>query len=1500
MIEANQQDLTEVYPAVPNIDDQIVPRLGIRFDIFVYREQYYHAELGPDTPTFMIDGKTLSYDQNQLLLDGRSVDPAIVSIPDVVVVSHDEVQVLATSIPTTSILVADTPGAEVRYTTRGFLLLKRISPQHFEYTVSEGIRFYANGQRTESTSGSFVPGDQLLFDGLLIMFGRHQFKLGLCDERRVHLEELVIRQVDYVPFYPVGFPEFHRSPRIILNPPRDKIQLENPSAVSTNGKNSLLKAILPPLAMVAASFATTLLSHGNPIMSLGMGGASLMTGGLTASAYFTNKKEDKVKKADHADNFENYMVGKWSELTKLADQQRAAAIYHNPNLDTITDLIDTYSSRLYEKTTSNGDYLSFSLGLGRVPATYQINYSSSSNQDDPEAKRVQEMAHRFSSLPRMPITTTLDGQTLGLVGRTDFTQQAVASILLQIAAFHSYRDVQFIALVPENSYAKNWQQWRWLPHFQLQELNVRGLVHDAQSKDMVLTSFYQLITKRKQTLKEKGSDALVFAPHYIFVILDDGWLNGHQLNEYLSEDMSQYGVSVIWIKEDEAMLPETVTTFVRYDNQDAAEMVNENNQYVAQEFNPMALPTQRPLDQVIRTLAGLKHVEAEKNAIPESISFMELYGVKHVDELHVPSRWEKADTSRSLAVPLGVRGKDDIVYLNLHERAHGPHGLLAGTTGSGKSEVLQSYILSLAVNFAPEDVGFLPIDFKGGGMANLFKNLPHLLGSITNLDGAGSARALASIHAELEKRQRLFRQFGVNHINGYTKLYKKGKTVNNPAEKEKFPDKPLPHLFLISDEFAELKSNEPDFMAELVSTARIGRSLGVHLILATQKPSGVVDDQIWSNSRFKIALKVQDVADSNEILKTPDAASITQPGRGYLQVGNNEIYELFQSAYSGATYNPDVEQKERVDERIWRINNLGQYELLTQDLSDQDDVQNVQQEKITELTAVVDYIAREAKADNIALPDKPWLPPLSGEIENPTFDYHQAWEKNELDLSVPIGVLDIPTAQKQQPFDFNLENLGHTVIFGSPGFGKSIMLQTIVFNLARHNTPDNLVFQLFDFGTNGLISLRKLPHVADIVTLAEEDKLLKFLRLTSKQLDTRKQAFKEVGVTSIEQYVAKTHHKLPIIVNVLDGYDAVKEVNYQERIDIVLDQILREGASLGMYLIVTGLRSNTFKVSMMSNIPTRIALFLVEETGTKELMGHDALTAQEIPGRFQIKLDQILAGQIYLPVSGKTDLERLDRLESDIQDMADSWTGNIPAPVPMVPTALTEKMFYDNTDVQSMLATGNIPFGLDKETTEPVAYQLQEHPFFAIINDLASQESLLTETLLNDLLRIDYPLRKVMVDVNGSYESLREGFDSVISRDEAQGFFNDLRGELENRKQGAEIEQSLVYIPEFTDFIKVAVNSANDIRGLLREGYRFGIHLLFQADKNKLTTAFDEATKFIKENLAAGLIGSRINDQQFIHMKSILGEPEVADDEDHFFVRRDFKRIKLVGGNGNE
>src|SRR5690625_4735307 len=280
-------------------------------------------------------------------------------------------------------------------------------------------------------------------------------------------------------------------------------------------------------------------------------------------------------------------------------------------------------------------------------------------------------------------------------------------------------------------------------------------------------------------------------------------------------------------------LQEHFKTVVDIKDRTTGNIILEEGELVNKRFIPDHFPINFDKEDVSRGLAPLNHVQSLKNSIPESVTFLEMYGIEKVEELSLAQRWSQNETYKSMAVPLGLRGKDDIVALNLHEKAHGPHGLVAGTTGSGKSEIIQSYILSLAVNFHPHEVAFLLIDYKGGGMANLFKDLPHLLGAITNLDGAQSMRALASIKAELQRRQRIFGEHDVNHINQYQKLVKQGEA-----------EEPMPHLFLISDEFAELKSEQPEFMKELVSTARIGRSLGIHLILATQKPSGVVDDQI--------------------------------------------------------------------------------------------------------------------------------------------------------------------------------------------------------------------------------------------------------------------------------------------------------------------------------------------------------------------------------------------------------------------------------------------------------------------------------------------------------------------------------------------------------------------------------------------------------------------------------------------------------------------------------
>jgi len=611
---------------------------------------------------------------------------------------------------------------------------------------------------------------------------------------------------------------------------------------------------------------------------------------------------------------------------------------------------------------------------------------------------------------------------------------------------------------------------------------------------------------------------------------------------------------------------------------------------------------------------------------------------------------------------------------------------------------LQKNILSLAVNFHPHDVAFLLIDYKGGGMANLFKNLPHLLGTITNLDGAQSMRALASINAEIHRRERLFGEFEVNHINQYQKKFKNGEATE-----------PLPHLFLISDEFAELKVNQPDFIKELVSIARVGRSLGVHLILATQKPSGVVDDQIWSNSRFKIALKVADRSDSNEMLHTPDAAEITQTGRAYLQVGNNEVYELFQSAWSGADYQPDKDDMGIEDHTIYLINELGQYEILNEDLSGLEDVDEIK-EVPTELDAIVHHIQLLCEEQEIPPVPQPWLPPLKERIALDELEEVQpavAWAQ-EKPLSVLLGMADIPQAQKQEAVSINLSKDGHILLYGSPGTGKTTFLQTAGMDLARKFSPKALTMYLMDFGTNGLAPLSKLPQVADTMLLDQTEKISKFVRIMERELNRRKKLLADYGVGTLDLYRQASGQEEPAIVILLDSYEAFKEEAYEAELFKLLVRISREGLSIGVHLLVTAGRQTNLRAQLYSNFKHQLSLPQNEAGEVRAIVGSTplAMTMEDIKGRALMKREEVDVIQLALPVYGANDTQVLNNLRQEVASLQEAWTGQRPSAIPMVPEELTEKDFYSRASVQTAYEHGLVPLGLDLETVEPVTWNL--------------------------------------------------------------------------------------------------------------------------------------------------------------------------------------------------
>lgn len=1335
-------------------------------------------------------------------------------------------------------------------------------------------------------------GTVVLTEAFLLEKRPRQFKITHLRSDLV-LDHTKLLTQPAVSEFPPDFPDYRRSPKMNLEVDDAEFTLQGPDKPGGKPKSRIVRMLVPPFSMIAATGMTTIITGNNPLMLIGMGLASVLTASFTVSQYITDKKEAKAAATQADEDYTRYLVRTIADVSRAYAGERQVLLYQQPSPHALAEMVERYDPRIYERQRFNKDFLQVSLGLSDRPSAVKVSSGVNEKDASVHGQRVTDLAAEFQTQREVPTTIGLSGQTIGLVGPPDVVDDYLQSLLFQTAFFHSYRDLNFVSVLSRESYAKTWNAWRLLPHFTLRELNMRGLIHSEKLRDVVLNTFYQLLQKRRQLLKDAGTQKPQFAPHYVFTISDDRLLAGHGINELLAEDMSDLGVTVIWCSEDAKLLPETVTALIQGPHRVRGELVTNNDVYVATPFTPYALPDD--LEHSLRRLSNLNHLEVEKNAVPEALSLLEQYEVTSVDDLQIAERWRRAEPNKSIASLIGWRGKADYVHWDLHERAHGPHALVGGTTGSGKSEFLTTYLIGLAINFSPEDVGMLIIDWKGGGIANTLDQLPHFMGAITNLDGAGTARALASIKAELNKRQREFAVYGVNSINAYMSLYKQR---HDPKPEVTYPTKPLPHLVLVSDEFAELKANVPEFLDELTSVARIGRSLGVHLILATQKPSGVVNDQIEANSTSKIALKMAGEQDSNELLKTTDAAHITNPGRGYLKVGQNEVYELFQSGYAGVPYDPDATVTERVDERIYKINEVGQYELFY------DPDEEVEQGKDTsdlptQLEAVIDTIATIFHGDDaLTTPDRPWLPNLPESIPTPP-------PAPGSGLSVPLGMLDIPARQAQENYAFDLARDGHTAVFGSPGYGKSTVLQTLVVNLATASTPDQVQVNLIDFGNNGLLPLADLPHVADIVTLEEAEKLGKMLESIGGVLATRKQLFKEAGVANLEQYRAKTRQALPMVLNVLDGYDNLTANDRRkEAIDSLLLQVLREGSALGVTLVLSASRVGGVRVNMLSNISTKLCLYLNDESELAQLMGRERLLQVDLPGRGQVLLDVPTAIQFYLPAPGTDGSETLAALEHRIAALDAGWTGARPPRIPMVPPELTPAMFHSFATVGRLEDAGGLAFGLSTATTTAVGFLPRAQPFFLLAARDDEQELLFQDVLLAQGSRVQTEF--MIVDFDGSFEEaldktpLPSNFSYITSAGDASQVVAGMVAYLALNKQKAQGAPMVLVIANLADFIAKTDVKAEDFALAVKNTSKAGLDFMIFSRHDYVAKSFDAVPKLVRELKFAGLVGARAYDSPLVKSMGSSAEAEPRSDEPFFVLRGGggFEKIRLPRSEG--
>ena len=1315
-----------------------------------------------------------------------------------------------------------------------------------------GSNVYINGSHVESPDGIYIngrksaaaelsAGDKILIGTVEIIY--HDDWLEVCGKAGENFETNLMTKIDRPERFD-GFPVYKRSPRIVKTEPHAKVQIKAPEKAEKQKKGELIKQILPSCIMIIATVLMSMFMRRGMFM-LVMVAATGATMIITIVTYFDDRKTKREEGKERKASYNKYLLSKRKELYEKTEAFKESKRYHNLKLSEIESEVSHYSNRIYERNINDDDFLTVSLGTSDEAPSFKLECETDGygRTGDAQYEEMLAVYENFRVVKDVPYTVDLKASHMGIVGRPDYARERIRDIVTQLAFYHSYHDVCIVPVAGEDN--KNEYDWmRYLPHAEIKSINVSSVITSENQRDQVLGHISRELKARSMTRDESRKETR-FAPHYVFIIDEPKLIINHSIMEHLKEEGSDLGFTLIYTTQLENNLPENVKTILEIEARGEGTVIMNEGMLSGKKIK--FDETQIDFETLARRLKPIIHNKGVTTQIPDAISFLELYNAETVEDIDIKRLWSSNLTHKSLSVPLGVRGKGDIVNLDLHERAHGPHGLVAGTTGSGKSEILQSYILSLACNFHPHDVGFLLIDYKGGGMANLFTDLPHLLGTITNLDGAESMRALASIKSELRRRQDVFNKNGVNNINKYSEKFKAGEA-----------SEPMPHLFIISDEFAELKKEQPEFMAELVSTARVGRSLGVHLILATQKPTGVVDDQIWSNSRFKLCLKVQDESDSRELLKTGDAANITQPGRAYLQVGNNEIYELFQSAYSGGIYRTESEES-NIDDRIYVVNELGQGRLINGDLS-RGEESTVG--KLTQLDAVVERI-KEIYEEEPCIPvEKPWLPPLQEEIVNTDIMTYTAGVRP--DVSFDVGIIDMPDKQAQEVYTHDFSKSGNMAVFGTSKVGKSTAATNLILSLAAKNSPETLNMYILDFGNSALFGLKSLPQVADYISFDDEEKFRKLRKLLSEEISDRKRKFARANVTTLEMYNDTANEMLPIVLVVIDNYDIIKEISYE--LEDYFTQLTRDGLGVGIYTFATATRANAMKYAVLNNFGARICNFLSDDSEIISLIGRSEYKLSDIKGRALVARDNVYIMQEYVPAPISDPAAYRDSIGDMVGEISARSSSRARA-IPMLPDKLE---YYDLINRKKDEGRDeDVAIGLDSETIDIVYL---EKPGITLV--LGPSGIGKTELLKNICSQID-PSKLHMSDSKNaelhmfkkelderyisSADDDIEGFikkiDSVASKREARYLASDRTKSAKQFYQ--ELSAEYIVIDDALWLSEIAADYMSLISSTLEKATSTDVRIIASVDSKKMPmVAMDDYMKMLKNAERGILLGS--------------------------------------------
>ncbi|WP_328295773.1 FtsK/SpoIIIE domain-containing protein [Kineococcus sp. NBC_00420] len=926
--------------------------------------------------------------------------------------------------------------------------------------------------------------------------------------------------------------DYNRPPRLLPPDLTTRFRLPNPPGDPTRRPFPVVAALVP----LFMSAAMVTMSHNYYYLVIGL---------LSPVAVVANAVVDRrAGRTTHREVLARYRREKLAIERDAAEAlvaERRARRATSPDPAELLLTAIGPRARLWERRRRDADHLDVRLGLADLPSTVVV--------EDPE-----ELEHRrqvSATAHRVPVTVSLrENPVTGVAGTG---ARALASRwLVQLAVLQSPRDVSLHVLTTPAGLAE-WDWLRWVPHARSEAGGAASVFVGTSTETWArrVAELATVLEDRRRTLAGLASGTRLDAPDLVVVLDGARRLRSLPGVVTLLTEGPALGIRVVCCEGDRRSLPEECSAVVE-------ERADGTLRVERQRHAPVGgiladVPAPGWAGRIARAMAPVRDAGDDDSGagLPDRSRLLDVLDLEPPTPQGVAARWLRRPASTTAVVGESLDGP-----FGIDLRADGPHGLIAGTTGSGKSELLQTIVASLAVANRPDAMTFVLVDYKGGAAFKDCVDLPHTVGMVTDLDTHLVGRALTSLGAELHRREHLLAEVGAKDLEDHDDL------------REAHPDRELPRiprLLIVIDEFASLARELPDFVTGLVNIAQRGRSLGIHLLLATQRPTGVVSAEIRANTNLRIALRVTDVGESSDVLDAPDAARIAKgtPGRAYVKLGHGSLVP-FQSGRVGGR-RPGVSRDTAVP-APWsaplRLEDLGRpVPRRPKGPAAKDDAAE------TDLRHLVDAVRGAARELQVPTPHSPWLPALpelltAGELPAPNRP-----------LAASFGVVDVPERQRRDPLAFDLATDGHLYVVGAPRSGRSQVLRTLAARLAEQVPTADLHLYGLDCGGGALLALAGLPHTGAIVQRSETDRAVRLLTRLRNEVLRRQAGLGVLGVADVGEQRAVSPDPWPHLVLLLDRWEGflggLAELDGQAPLELVT-MLLREGAGVGVHLVVAG------------------------------------------------------------------------------------------------------------------------------------------------------------------------------------------------------------------------------------------------------------------------------------------------------------------------------------------